>query len=45
MRTAFESWWDGTNNQNWFSNKPIMLKDLKETAFFAWKAATHSVKK
>jgi hypothetical protein len=37
--TSFESWWSSTNNQNWFSNKPVTLKDLKETAHYAWKAA------
>ena len=35
----FETWWSSTNNQNWFSNKPITLKDLKETACYAWNAA------
>jgi hypothetical protein len=36
---TFEAWWSSTNNQNWFSNKPITLEDLKETAHYAWKAA------
>jgi hypothetical protein len=43
VRNAFESWWSSTNNQNWFRSKPITLGDLKETAFFAWRAATISM--
>ncbi len=34
----FEAWWSSTNNQNWFSNKPIDVSVLKETAFYAWRA-------
>lgn len=37
--SAFESWWSSTNNDNWFSNKPINRKILKESSYFAWRAA------
>ena len=43
-KTAFNSWWSSTNNQNWFSNKPITMRDLEETAYFAWRSAALSGK-
>jgi predicted RNase H-like HicB family nuclease len=38
LKSSFESWWASTNNQNWFSNKSIALKDLRDTAYFAFRA-------
>jgi hypothetical protein len=43
-KSAFNSWWSSTNNQNWFSNKPITMRDLEETAYFAWRSAALSGK-
>ena len=43
-KSSFESWWSSTNNQNWFRNKPITLRTLKETAFFSWRASALSGK-
>jgi hypothetical protein len=43
-KTAFNSWWSSTNNQNWFSNKPITIRDMEEVAYFAWRASALSGK-